>query len=140
MWQPVTGSHQKPADCAEHTPSEKRFVFFRVHVACLQSRLAYARHSAACSLEIIGKQKAADGADITVRVQDRRQMPARNIENLRMVHQSDEILLHFRREEILIGQDEKNFPASAAKSAAVTGFWFIKSARSPEICTSFSCG
>lgn len=82
---------------------------------CLQSRLAYARHSAACSLEIIGKQKAADGADITVRVQDRRQMPARNIENLRMVHQSDEILLHFRREEILIGQDEKNFSRKRAK-------------------------
>ncbi|MFR6027544.1 MAG: hypothetical protein ACLUMK_13745, partial [Christensenellales bacterium] len=82
-------------------------------------------------MEIIGKQKAADGADITVRVQDRRQMPARNIENLRMVHQSDEILLHFRREEILIGQDEKNFSRKRCKTRRCHGLLVHKIGKKP---------
>ncbi len=93
--QPVTGSHQKARRLRRAYTIGETICVLSGSCCLPQSRLAYARHSAACSLEIIGKQKAADGADITVRVQDRRQMPARNIENLRMVHQSDEILLHF---------------------------------------------
>ena len=42
-------------------------------------------------------------------------MPARNIGNLRIVHQPDKILLHFSRKEILIGQDEKDLPCKRCK-------------------------
>ena len=48
-----------------------------------------------------------------------------------MVHQSDEILLHFRREEILIGQDEKNFSRKRCKIRRCYGFLVHKIGKKP---------
>ena len=42
-------------------------------------------------------------------------MPAGNIGDLRIVHQFDQILLHFPGEEILIGQNQKDLPLKRRK-------------------------
>lgn len=42
-------------------------------------------------------------------------MSAGNIDDLRIMHQLDEILLHFSREEVLIRQDKKNFARKCRK-------------------------
>lgn len=42
-------------------------------------------------------------------------MPAGNIGDLRIVHQFDQILLHFSGEEILIGQNQKDLPRKRRK-------------------------
>ena len=47
-------------------------------------------------------------ANVVIRFYDRRKMTAGYIGNLRLMHQSYEILLHFSGEEVLVGKDEKD--------------------------------
>lgn len=62
-----------------------------------------------------GFQKIKDRPDVVVHPQYGGQVSARDVGDLRPVHQPDKILLHFPGEEILIGQDQEDLACQHRK-------------------------